>query len=202
MKRLGIFGGTFNPPHKGHLYIAEQARLKAGLDKVFFIPCGNPPHKSVEGEVDALKRLEMTALAIEDNPNFELCDIEVKSSEKSYTANTLKQLKEVYPDRELCFIVGGDSLNDLEGWYHPEVIFSLAELVAVSRKDLDNSAAQEKAKLYREKYNAKITLVEVIPMDISSSQIRDCIRNGENVAPFINDKVLNYIKLNNIYKEA
>ncbi len=202
MKRLGILGGTFNPPHNGHIYIAEQAKAAADLDTVVFIPCGNPPHKAVEGDVAAEVRLEMTRLALEDRADFELCDIEVKSTEKSYTANTLRQLRTRYPDCELCFIAGGDSLNDLEDWYCPEVILSLAEIVAVSRKGLDSSAAREKAELYRKKYNARITLVEVEPMDISSSEIRKSIRMGKCVSPYISDKVLDYIKINGIYKEA
>ncbi len=202
MKRLGILGGTFNPPHNGHLYIAQQVKQAAKLDRVVFIPCGNPPHKAVEGEVAAEVRLEMTRLAIEDYPGFELCDMEVRSKEKSYTANTLRQLKKLYPDYELYFIVGGDSLNDLEEWYHPEVILSLAEIAAVSRKGLNSSAAMAKAELYRKKYNAQITLVEVEPMDISSSEIRDSIRLGEDVSPFISQRVLDYIEKNKIYKEA
>lgn len=202
MKRLGILGGTFNPPHNGHIYIAKQAMCGAKLDKVVFLPCGNPPHKAVEGEVAPEIRLEMTQLAIEDEPQFELCDMEIKSTEKSYTANTLKRLKGIYPGFKLCFIVGGDSLNDLEKWYHPEVILSLAEIVAVSRKGFELSAAKEKADFYRKKYNAEITLVDVEPMDISSSEIRDMIRKGKSAASFISEKVLDYIKINGIYKEA
>ncbi len=202
MKRLGIFGGTFNPPHTGHIYIAKQAMLEANLDRVLFVPCGNPPHKSVEGSVDISKRFEMVRLAIDTNPKFEICDIEVNSTEKSYTANTLNLLKKIFPDWELCFIVGGDSLNDLEGWYLPETIFSLAEIVAVSRKVLDNTALRKKAQLYRDKYNAKITLVEVEPMDISSSEIRDKIRSGGDVSAYLDKNVLAYIKSNKIYGEA
>ncbi len=202
MKRLGILGGTFNPPHNGHIYIAQQARLKAGLERVLFIPCGNPPHKSVDGEVDALIRLEMTRLAIMNEPYFELCDAEVRSEKKSYTANTLKYLKALYPECELCFIVGGDSLDYMEAWYHPEVIFSLAEVVAVSRKGLNNSAAREKAQELQMRYGAKITLIEVEPLDISSSEIRQMIRCGEDVTDFVDKNVLNYIKKNEIYGEA
>ncbi len=202
MNRLGIFGGTFNPPHKGHIYIAQQARLAADLDRILFVPCGNPPHKMVEGEVDALSRFEMTKLAIGEVPEFELCDIEVKSCEKSYTAKTLRRLKEMYPECELCFVAGGDSLNDMENWYHPEIIFKLAEIVAVSRKGLDSAAAQAKADYYRDKYNARIKFVEIRPMDISSSEIRQNINMGKDVSAFVDPKVLNYIKIKGIYKEA
>ncbi len=202
MKRLGILGGTFNPPHYGHIYIAEQAMEQAGLDRVLFIPCGTPPHKAVAGDVSAEDRLEMVRLAISEHKDFELCDIEVKSTEKSYTAKTLKRLKEMYPNCELCFIVGGDSLKDLEGWYHPEVIFQLAEVVAVSRRDLRGNSAQKKAEQYRKKYNAKITVVDIEPVDISSSAIREVIRAGKDVSRFVDPMVLGYINSNKIYEEA
>ena len=202
MKRLGILGGTFNPPHNGHIYIAQQAKVLANLDKVLFVPCGNPPHKAVEGEIDARARLEMTRLAIEDCEGFEICDIEVKSHNKSYTANTLNQLSKIYPDWKLCFIVGGDSLDYMDKWYRPKTIFSLAEIIAVSRSGLDSKAANEKAQIYREKYDAQITLVEVEPIDISSSDIRDSLRLGKDVSPFINQKVLDYIKNCGIYSYA
>ncbi len=201
MKRLGILGGTFNPPHNGHIYIAEQARLALDLDRVIFIPCGNPPHKAVEGDVEAQRRLDMTALAIKDYPSFEICDIEIKSSEKSYTAKTLKLMKKRYPDCKLYFIVGGDSLDYMDEWYRPEKIFSLAEIIAVSRKGIECDTARAKAGLYRQRYNAKIVLVEVEPINISSSEIRDSIRLGKDVCPFVSQEVLEYIKTNGIYKE-
>ncbi|MBR5154914.1 MAG: nicotinate-nucleotide adenylyltransferase [Clostridia bacterium] len=202
MQRLGIFGGTFNPPHKGHIYIAKQAISLAELDEILFIPCGNPPHKMVEGNVEASKRFEMTRLAIKNIPKFEISDIELKANQKSYTAKTLEKLKEMYPDKTLCFVVGGDSLRDLESWYHPEIVFALAEIIAVSRKDVDRAEAQTRADYYRQKYNANVRLIEVDPMDISSSEIRDRIKKGQDVSGLIDEQVFDFIKKNGIYKDS
>ncbi len=202
MQRLGIFGGTFNPPHKGHIYVAKQAMQLARLDKILFVPCGNPPHKAVEGNVEAVKRLEMTRRAIENIPEFEICDIELKTNQKSYTAKTLERLRTIYPDKRLCFVVGGDSLRDLESWYHPERIFALAEIIAVSRKDVDKTEAQFMTDYYCREYGAKVCLIEVDTMDISSSEIRDRIKKGLDVSDLIQDEVFEFIKENEIYRDS
>ena len=109
--KIGIMGGTFNPIHNAHLLIAEMAREEYGLDRVIFITDGNPPHKSAN--VTAKQRFEMTHIAIADNSAFEEDDFEINRSEKSYTVNTLGYLKEKYPNNDLFFIIGEDSLNDL-----------------------------------------------------------------------------------------
>lgn len=202
MQRLGIFGGTFNPPHKGHIYIACEAMKAAALDKMLFIPCGNPPHKKVAGDVAAKHRFQMTRLAIEGSPNFEITDLEIKDKSPSYTAKTLEKLKVLCPDSKLCFVVGGDSLRDMEGWYHPEKICSLAEIIAVSRGGIEDAVLAEKAEFYRKKYNAQITVITVSPLDISSSDIRQKIADGEDVSDAVEDSVLKYIKENGIYKDS
>ena len=119
MQRIGIFGGTFNPPHKGHTYIAKMAKQMANLDRMIFIPCYIPPHKEVCGDVSAEHRFNMTRIAIADISEFEISDIEIKKGGTSYTAQTLEKLKELYPHDTLCFVVGGDSLRNMESWYHP-----------------------------------------------------------------------------------
>ena len=108
--KIGIMGGTFNPIHNAHLLIAEMAREEYGLDRVIFITDGNPPHKSAN--VTAKQRFEMTHIAIADNSAFEEDDFEINRSEKSYTVNTLGYLKEKYPNNDLFFIIGEDSLNE------------------------------------------------------------------------------------------
>lgn len=206
MQRLGIFGGTFNPPHNGHLYIAGQAMEKARLDKVIFLPCGNPPHKKVDGDVDAVHRLAMTRLAVKDDLRFTVSDLEVCESKadiskKSYTAETLKRLANEYPDERLCFVVGADSLRDMESWHCPERIFELAEIVVVSRGGIEDKIVEEKTGLYRKKYNAAITVVQVLPVELSSSVLREKIRSGDSLLDQIPKPVLEYIEKNRIYKE-
>ena len=201
MQRLGIFGGTFNPPHKGHIYIASEAMKGANLDKVLFIPCGNPPHKVVEGDALPQHRFEMTRLAIRDFPRFEITDLETRSADLSYTAKTLEKLVAVYPTTKLCFILGGDSLRDMEKWYKPDKIFKLAEIVALKRGGIADEIFDESAKFYRQKYGAEITSVDVNPVKISSSEIRRKITSGEAVQGIVDKAVLDYIRKFKIYRE-
>lgn len=201
MQRLGIFGGTFNPPHKGHIYIALEAMKGAGLNKMLFVPCGNPPHKSVACDVLPKHRFEMTRLAIEAYPDFEITDLEIRSKEPSYTLKTLEMLKNLYPNAKLCFVVGGDSLRDMKDWYHPEKIFQLAEIVALRRGGIADNIFVSSIEFYKEKYDAQITPVDILPMDISSSDVRKKIANGFDVEDVINPSVLSYIKKFEIYKE-
>jgi nicotinate-nucleotide adenylyltransferase len=120
----GIFGGTFNPIHYGHLRSAEEVREKFGLDKILFVPAGSPPLKT-EGIADALHRQEMLRLAVTDNKFFELSDIECRLPGKSYTVNTIEQLKEANPDAKFFFILGIDAFIDIPNWWQPEILITL-----------------------------------------------------------------------------
>ena len=202
MQRLGIFGGTFNPPHKGHIYIAKEALRSANLDKVIFMPCSLPPHKAVAGEVSPVHRYEMTRIAIQNEPKFEISDLEIKSSGKSYTAKTLKILKDKYPEAKLCFVLGGDSLRDMEKWYHPEKIFEIAEIVALKRGGIDDKVFDESAEKYRIKYGAEITAVDISPVEVSSSEVRRLLSEGKDAGHIMDQAVLDYIRENRIYLDA
>lgn len=199
--RTGIFGGSFNPPHIGHLRLAQAAYEGGALDMVIFIPCGNPPHKDGSDFADAEDRLEMTRLLIDGDARFSVCDIEIKSTEKSYTANTLEKLSAMHPDWELCFIVGEDSLRDMKDWYMPERIFARAEIIAAVRGGLDHSDFTRCAELYRQKYGAVIRTVEMTETDASASRIRQLIKNGGDARYMLTDKVAEYIKEKGIYRE-
>lgn len=201
MQRLGILGGTFNPPHLGHIYIAREAMKGAELEKMLFIPCGNPPHKSASGIVDAAHRFEMTRIAIRNFSDFEITDLEMRSEAKSYSAKTLEILKGLYPDSTLCFVVGGDSLRDMDKWYRPEKIFELAEIIALNRGGIKTKTFNDSVEFYRNKYNAKITEVDISPIEVSSSKIRELIANDEDVSDILDDEVLKYIKKFGIYKD-
>ena len=199
--RTGIFGGSFNPPHIGHLRLAQAAYEGGELDRVIFIPCGNPPHKDGSDFADAEDRLEMTRLLIDCDARFSVCDIEIKSTEKSYTANTLEKLNAMHPDWKLCFIVGEDSLRDMKDWYMPERIFARAEIIAAVRGGLDHSDFMRYAELYRQKYGAVIRTVEMTETNASASRIRQLIKNGGNARYMLTDKVAEYIKEKGIYRE-
>ena len=201
MQRVGIFGGSFNPPHKGHLYIASEAMKQASLDKIIFVPCGTPPHKTLTDMASAKHRFEMTRIALKNNDKFEISDLEIKSEETSYTARTLPQIKLMYPEARLCFIVGGDSFRDMERWYHPEEIFPMAEIVVVDRGGISRQSIEEKLFYYKEKYSAEITLTKVTPLELSSSAIRKDIAKGKDVSEFVSGEVLEYIQKFGIYKD-
>lgn len=196
--KTGIFGGTFNPPHKGHIYIAYKALEAVGLDRVIFVPCGNPYHKEQNGIATPEQRLEMTRLAIEGEKRFEICDIETKSAEPSYTALTLERLKGLYPNDRLCLVVGGDSFVDIKKWYCPEQIFCSAEIIAIFRDGTENTAVERAAEEYRRLYNASVTVVEAKPPTVSSSDIRLSIKAGK-MNEYVDDSVLKYIGENGIY---
>ena len=198
--RLGILGGTFSPPHLGHLLLAQEAMEKAELSKIIFIPCGNPPHKNAEDVIDARLRFEMVNRAIIGNPDFEISDIEVVSKEPSYTAKTLEKLQMIYPQDTLCFIIGADSLCNIDSWYSPQEVFNRAEIIAANRGGADLTEFNRAVLHCEEKYNAKITTIEM-KVNMSSSDIRERVRRGKSVRYMLCPAVIEYIKENGIYKE-
>lgn len=199
--RIGILGGTFNPPHTGHLIVAREAMEKAQLDKIVFIPCGNPPHKEISDIPDGKHRIEMVKLAIEGHAGFEISDIEIVDRGKSYTAKTLEKLKKIYPGDRLCFIVGADSLCQMEEWFCPEEIFRQAEIVVAGRGGVENDDLEKAIKDYKVKYNADITKITMETVDMSSSDIRSRIKCDQSIKDMVCDKVIDYIYRSEIYKE-
>ncbi len=200
IKRLAVFGGTFNPPHIGHLKLAECALNSLDADKIVFMTAGNPPHKNAENYLSGDVRFEMVKLLISDNQNYIASDFEIKKAGPSYTAHTLSELEVMYPGYELCFIIGLDSFYDLEKWYKPEIIFEKAVIAVSLRGGIDSSLFEEKKLYYKKKYNAKFEFISMPEIDVSSSQIRFKIRNGESVKGLTTDTVEKYIMDNNLYK--
>lgn len=202
MLRIGIFGGTFSPPHNGHLYIAREALRQAKLDKMVFVPCGNPYHKRTPAKIDVKHRFEMTSFAIENEPEFEISDVEVDLIGPSYTAETLEKLKPLYPDSRLCLLVGGDSLLDMTGWYKPEEIFKRAEIIVANRGGVDSGRIDKAVGEYKRIFNADITVIDITPVEISATDIRDRLKKGRDLSGIVPDKVLDYINKTGIYRES
>lgn len=200
MKKVGIFGGTFNPIHMAHLIIAEIAQEEAGLDEILFIPSGCSYLKDVSGILPAKDRIRMTGLAIEDNPHFALSTIEIDRGGNSYTCDTLEELKESYPDQEFYLIVGADNLFTMEQWKDPEVIFRDAKILAAVRGSKKRADMEEKIADLKEKYDADITLLHVNHVDISSSMIREKIAKGRSIRYMLPEKVREYIMKNHFYE--
>lgn len=198
--RIGIFGGTFNPPHLGHMLLATEALEKAALDTVVFMPCATPPHKPDLVIPDGEHRYNMVKLAIEGRRGFEVSDLEIDAGGKSYTAKTLQRLEEICKGAELCFIVGADSLCDMEKWFCPAEIFKRAEIIVAQRGGLKESELNIAIDFFRQKYNARITKVQMNAVEMSSTEIRSRVEKGMCVKYMVPDRVIDYINETGIYK--
>lgn len=193
--RLGIFGGTFDPVHLGHLIIAETACTELRLESVLFVPAPNPPHKNNEQLTPVSHRVAMLQLALADNPRFTLSTIELERPGPSYTVDTLRTLKTLpeYREAEFHLIIGADSLLDLHKWRAPEAIVQLAELAVYPRsKDAPVLAAESVIKSYH--------LLGGCLLGISSSDVRHKIKNNSSIRYLVPDAVREYIQARGLYK--
>lgn len=201
VKKVGIMGGTFNPIHIGHLILAETARYQYGLDEILFIPSGKSYMKQDIKVLDGKCRADMTLLAIEDNPHFLLSTIEIDREGNTYTYETLELLRKQNPFTEYYFILGEDSLLAIEKWQLPQKIFELCTILAAVRNGSNKDVIEAEAKRLSEKYNGKVLLLDCGNMDISSTGVRDNIRNGQSVRYIVPDKVIHYIEEKGLYIE-
>lgn len=197
--KVGIMGGTFNPIHNGHLFLAEQAREYCDLDKILFMPSGNSYMKDTDEIADANTRISMTALAIEDNPHFCLSTMEAERKGPTYTCDTLRELKKMFPDTLYYFIMGADNLFAVENWKNSEEILSDCILVAAARGQKSEKELKEKADELIDRFNAKVIILPEKKLDISSTEIRNRIARGESVRYMVPDKVLSYIQKRQLY---
>lgn len=214
MRKLpfGILGGTFNPVHYGHLRSAEEVREILSLERIIFIPASIPPHKT-EGLIPFHHRYRMVEIAISDNQFFAVSDIEARRGGKSYSVETLEQLKEKEGDRELYFIVGSDAFSQFRTWKRPHDILKVANIVVIERPgfSIDNIRKYIEVELgipfqYNGDNEIKIAtgksihLMKVTILDISSSEIRKKVQRGESIKYLVPLGVENYIMLNNLYR--
>ena len=192
MMKIGLMGGTFDPVHIGHLITAQAVREIRNLEKIIFIPAYISPHKTNKSSAGDNHRLKMLQLAIEGIPYFEYSDIELKAKSISYTVKTLEAFKKKYD--ELEFIIGYDNIINFNTWKMPGRIIELAELVVLRRKTNDKKVAKDK-------YYKAATFVKTPVIEISSSEIRNRIKEGKPVDFLIPRKVKEYIYSSNLYKE-
>lgn len=199
-EKIAIYGGTFNPPHIAHIRACKAFYEKISPDKLLVIPDFLPPHKDVSDGVSSEDRLAMTRLAFEDMPYAAVSDMEIKRGGRSYTAITLSELKT--DENELYFLCGTDMFLSLELWYRPDMIFSLATICYVRREsEIENDKRLADAeRLYREKYNAKIIPIVVEALELSSSEIREKIKQKSDVLDLIPKNVNDYIQNRGIYR--
>ena len=200
-KRVGIMGGTFNPIHLGHLILAEHAYEQLELDEVLFVPSGNPYMKEYANVLDAKTRIDLVGETIEDNSHFALSRIEVDRGGNSYSYETIAALKEANPDTEYFFMVGADSLFMMEKWMHPEKIFSEVTVAVAIRGGYTDERLEEQIKVLEEKYNTKIERLHSRSVDISSTVIRDRVREGKSIRYMVHYKTAEVIKKKRLYIE-
>lgn len=197
MERLGIIGGTFDPIHLAHLYIAEQAKKTLKLDKIIFMPAGSQPLKIDKKVTEASLRLSMVKDAIEGKIGFEVSDYEIKKEGISYTFETLEHFSKM--DREIYFIAGGDSLMSLGKWKGVDKIFQLCKFVVFTRPGYSYESLLKHKDYFEEKYKGEIIILNLTELDISSTDIREAISLGEDINKLLPEKVIEVIKEKNLY---
>ncbi len=189
MARIGILGGTFDPPHNGHIAIARAALEELNLSEVIFVPANIPPHKLkriVAGQSD---RLVMLELSLGNNSRFKISTIEMDRPGPSYTADTLTELNALYPNDELFLLIGADNVTDIEDWYQPERIAELARIAAANRPNFNPHGI----------YADKVIYFKMPPTDISSTEVRDRIRAGKPISDLVCSEVEKYIIEHRLY---
>ena len=197
-------GGTFNPIHYAHLLLAENAREQFGLDRIIFIPSGQPymkVQKEDENVPSGELRYQMVKMAIQENPYFTCSRIEIDRPGKTYPVDTLQELQKMYPGDELFFIMGADSLLSMESWYQFEDIFQMAAILVAVRDDTDEKKLTDVITRMKSKYLADIRMVMTGRMDISSTMIREKIKTGKSVRYLLPEDCVEYICLKNLYSQ-
>ena len=198
-KRIGILGGTFNPIHYSHLILAVNAYDQFKLDEVLIIPAGQPPHKQHEDIIAEEHRVNMIKLAIEDQPYIRLSSIELNRETLSYTSDTLKELVKENPYTEYYFIMGADSMFQIETWNEPDTIMKLANILVATRYSLSDEVLDNQIRYLIQKYSAKIYRLPIPNIDLSSRMIRERIQKGHTIKFFVPKKVEEYIYANHLY---
>lgn len=200
MKKVGIMGGTFDPIHIGHLILGENAYQQLGLDRVVFMPSGNPPHKrDRDGRASDEQRMDMVKLAIASNTHFKFSSMEMNEDGYSYTYLTLEKLNEKHPDIRYYFIIGADSLFDFKGWRNPQRICDACTLVVATRNHTSDEELDKAIEDVRQTFGADIVKLNTENIDVSSHQLRDWIAAGKTVKYYAPDEVINYIKSYHVY---
>ncbi len=199
--KIGIVGGTFDPIHNGHLMLGEYAYEELGLDEIWFMPNGNPPHKCNKSMTSTpSERVEMIERAIRSTKYFKLSKHEIDKEKTTFTYETLSELGCLYPNDTFYFILGSDSLFSIEHWKHPEIIFKKCKILAACRENMNFEILKNQINYIKEKYNADVKLLQMPLLEISSSSIRQRIAQGKSIRFITPVEVIQYIEEFHIYK--
>lgn len=197
--RIGVYGGTFNPIHLGHLHLLEEFARRLSLDQVLLIPTHVPPHKAAPDLASAEDRMEMCRLALKGKPRLELSDLEMRREGKSFTVETLEQLHAQRPRDGLYLLMGEDMFLTLGSWYRPKTIFALAAVCATPRSLDGMKKLQAKALEYQQVYRAQCYLEDIPYLPISSTQVRQWAGEGKPLQSLVPEKVAAYIRSRGLY---
>ena len=189
--RLGIFGGTFDPPHNGHLALARACKTELGLDEILFVPAAQNPLKASGPRASAEERLTMLGLLVADEDDMGVVDLEIRKGPPSYSVDTMGDLQMVQP-ADYWFLLGADALKGLEGWKNPAKLLRLCRLGVVVRPSLG-------AVTVPEEFRERIDLVRMPPIDVSSTEIRARIARGQTIAPYVPAPISAYIEAKGLY---
>ena len=204
VRKIGVMGGTFNPVHNGHLVTAQEALSQFKLDRVIFIPTGNPPHKVEKDIAAAEDRYIMTVIATSSNSNFFVSRMEIDRKEKSYTIDTVRQLRKKHGENSsLYFITGADAILEILTWKNTNEIISLCKFIAATRPGYDMTRIEDfRKKLFSssEASYKKIYIMEIPALSISSTDIRNRVRSGQPIDYLLPEGVSNYILKHGLYK--
>jgi nicotinate-nucleotide adenylyltransferase len=196
--RVGILGGTFNPPHLGHLVAAQEAYRELDLDQVMLIPAGIPPHKPVDDEPGPEHRLELCRLAVGDDERFTVSDLELRRDGPSFTVDTLNLLRSQSPSDDLYLILGGDIAAGLPKWHEPERVLELATVAIAKRRGTAKAAVDEA--LAQLKGGERARFFQMPRIGISSTMVRRRVRAGQPIRYFVPDGVMHYIETHGLYR--
>lgn len=200
MSKIGIFGGTFNPIHNGHILLAQYCKNELGLDKVILIPTYSPPHKASDDLANETDRYNMCSIVCDNLQGFEVSDIEIKRKGKSYSYQTLTSLKELYPADELFFIMGADMFLSLDKWKNPDIIFDKASIIAVPRDASNVVELEDYYKNVIAPIGANAYILSNSVLQVSSTYIRKNIENYNLIKDLIDSRVYEYIVSNKLYR--
>jgi len=195
---IGILGGTFNPPHRGHLALARHAREELGLERVLLMPAHSAPHKGEDEDPGPERRLEMCRLAVGGEAGVEACGLEIERGGPSYTVDTLRTINASEPEAELTFILGADMARTLPAWREPRALVELTSLAVAERED--TSRAEVLGALAP--LSARVRFLAMPTLDVSSSMVRERVRHGEPIAGLVAPEVAEYIAEHRLYRTA
>ena len=200
MARIGLFGGTFDPIHTGHIALAEKALAEFALDEIIFLPAGNPPHKTTFEITEKMHRFRMVELAITENPRFSVSDYEIQKETPGYSYLTVGHFNELYPNDEIFFIVGGDSFRNFPSWAQYKTLLSLCAFIVVPRPGIAPESYFEN--FCGDEDLSRVFFMKEAEFDVSSTEVRESLRKNQIPTEKLPAGVAAYIKTNRLYQTS